>query len=195
MNTRNIALVAVAALLLTTTAISSSASTYSVAAYKKNQATSQANACGNDFLPTNIGCENTGSQIQGDENSVALAAQQTFPEIDREKDHQRDHHKPVPPPKVNCPVDYVWDLTLDEPLAGADSPDIPTGTVLCSFNGVGPDPQTVQIEGTEIEFPVAIRVPQDDFCESDSRAHASSGTLPDQLEIGDLVCVEDLRPT
>ena len=46
---------------------------------KYNQATSQANACGNGFLPENVGCQNTASQIQGDENQVALAAQQAFP--------------------------------------------------------------------------------------------------------------------
>jgi len=46
--------------------------------YEKNQATSQANACGNGKLPINIGCQNVGSQIQGDENSVAQAAEQAF---------------------------------------------------------------------------------------------------------------------
>ncbi len=47
----------------------------------KNQATSQANSCGNGELPLNVGCQNVGSQIQGDENGVALTAQQTFPAI------------------------------------------------------------------------------------------------------------------
>jgi hypothetical protein len=37
-----------------------------------NQATSQANACGNGKLPLNVFCQNLGSQIQGDENAVAL---------------------------------------------------------------------------------------------------------------------------
>src|SRR5688572_15147166 len=77
-NTRNYAVVAVAAMLLATFA-ASMATSENAFAYKKNQATSQANACGNGDLPLNIGCQNTGSQIQGDENSVALAAQQTFP--------------------------------------------------------------------------------------------------------------------
>jgi hypothetical protein len=48
--------------------------------YEKNQAVSQANVCGNGELPINIGCQNTASQIQGDENSAALASQQTFEE-------------------------------------------------------------------------------------------------------------------
>jgi hypothetical protein len=48
--------------------------------YEKNQATSQANACGNGELPLNVGCQNVDSQIQGDENVVALAADQSFPE-------------------------------------------------------------------------------------------------------------------
>jgi hypothetical protein len=48
-------------------------------AYIRNQVTSAANDCGNGQVPTNIGCQNTDSQIQGDENSVALTSQQTFP--------------------------------------------------------------------------------------------------------------------
>jgi hypothetical protein len=57
-------------------------------AYEKNQAVSQASACGNEFVPINTGCQNTDSQIQGDENAAILTAQQTFPEV-----------KPTPPPK------------------------------------------------------------------------------------------------
>ncbi|MFY9965815.1 MAG: hypothetical protein WBL44_16520 [Nitrososphaeraceae archaeon] len=41
-----------------------------------NQATSQANACGNGFLPENVFCQNIGSQIQGDENAVAASGAQ-----------------------------------------------------------------------------------------------------------------------
>lgn len=44
-----------------------------------NQAISQANACGNGELPLNVGCQNTASQIQGDENAVGQAAEQVFP--------------------------------------------------------------------------------------------------------------------
>jgi hypothetical protein len=40
--------------------------------YDKNQAISQANACGNGFLPENVFCQNIGSQVQGEENAVAL---------------------------------------------------------------------------------------------------------------------------
>jgi hypothetical protein len=80
---RSFAVIVVAAMLLATTAISMSTTQNAFAGkYGKNQATSQANACGNGELPLNIGCQNTGSQIQGDENSVALAAQQTFPATD-----------------------------------------------------------------------------------------------------------------
>jgi hypothetical protein len=178
MKTRNIATVAVAAMLLTTTAISTSASTYSAFAYKKNQTTSQANACGNDFIPINVGCQNTDSQIQGDENAAALTAQQIFPEVEQ---------RPVPPPKVGCPHDYVWDLTLDDPLG-----DLPTGTVLCSFNGLGGS-QTVQIEGTEEEL--VVNIVEGDSCVISDRSgegHASSGTPPHPLKIGDLVCVTEL---
>ena len=40
--------------------------------YEKNQVIAQANACGNGELPLNVGCQNIGSQVQGDENGVAL---------------------------------------------------------------------------------------------------------------------------
>lgn len=66
-------------MLLAATAISTLTTTESVLAYRNNQATSQVSDCGNGFEPTNVGCQNIGSQIQGDENSVALSAQQTFP--------------------------------------------------------------------------------------------------------------------
>ncbi|MPZ07420.1 MAG: hypothetical protein GEU26_13575 [Nitrososphaeraceae archaeon] len=41
-----------------------------------NQATSQANACGNGKLPLNVFCQNIGSQVQGDENAVSAAGAQ-----------------------------------------------------------------------------------------------------------------------
>ena len=40
--------------------------------YDKNQATSQANACGNGKLPLNVFCQNIESQVQGEENAVAI---------------------------------------------------------------------------------------------------------------------------
>ena len=46
---------------------------------ENNQAVSQANDCGNGELPLNVGCQNTASQIQGDENEVAIVAEQAFP--------------------------------------------------------------------------------------------------------------------
>lgn len=69
-------------LLFTTLATSSIATPENVLAYEKNQAVFQTSACGNDFFPTNIGCESADSQIQGDENGAALTAQQTFPEVE-----------------------------------------------------------------------------------------------------------------
>jgi hypothetical protein len=79
MNFKYLATITVlAATLVGTTAITAD----SAFAYEKNQATSQTNACGNGELPLNIGCQNVGSQIQGDENGVALAADQTFPSFE-----------------------------------------------------------------------------------------------------------------
>jgi hypothetical protein len=43
--------------------------------YKKNQAISQVN-CGNGFESFNVFCQNLASQLQGDDNSAALAGTQ-----------------------------------------------------------------------------------------------------------------------
>jgi hypothetical protein len=92
MNFKYIAIVAViAATLVATTAITAD-SAFATKYREKNQATSQANACGNGILPLNIGCQNTASQIQGDENAVAIDAAQIFPE------EEEDNHAPAPAP-------------------------------------------------------------------------------------------------
>jgi hypothetical protein len=41
---------------------------------------SQVNDCDNGKLPLNVDCQNTTSQIQGDENVVSQAAEHGFPE-------------------------------------------------------------------------------------------------------------------
>ena len=48
--------------------------------YEKSQATAQANYCGNGFMAENVGCQNTASQIHGDDNSVATESEQEFGE-------------------------------------------------------------------------------------------------------------------
>jgi hypothetical protein len=47
--------------------------------YDRNQAVVGTNDCGNEFIPTNVLCFNTGSEVQGDENAVALASRQQAP--------------------------------------------------------------------------------------------------------------------
>jgi hypothetical protein len=41
--------------------------------YEKSQTTVQTNECGNYWFPVNVICSNLGSQVQGDENNVAMA--------------------------------------------------------------------------------------------------------------------------
>jgi hypothetical protein len=87
MNTKYLVIVAaMAVMLIGATALATTDSAFAGGHghkkhYEKNQALSQANACGNGELPLNIGCQNTASQIQGDENGVSLAADQVFPEF------------------------------------------------------------------------------------------------------------------
>lgn len=73
---------AVAVMLAATSALATEDAFAGKKKYEKNQALSQANACGNGFLSTNVGCQNGASQIQGDENIVTLLPTQTFPEVD-----------------------------------------------------------------------------------------------------------------
>jgi hypothetical protein len=78
MNSKNLAVVAVAAVAVMLVASLVGTNTVFAGGYEKNQATSQANACGNGKLPLNVGCQNIDSQIQGDENAVSVAAEQAF---------------------------------------------------------------------------------------------------------------------
>jgi hypothetical protein len=74
MNTKYMVIVAAMAVMLigATTFATDSAFADGKKKYEKNQAISQANACGNGKLPLNVFCQNIGSQVQGEENAVAL---------------------------------------------------------------------------------------------------------------------------
>src|SRR5919198_1168548 len=100
-----IAVIAVAVVMLVAASAEMAITGY-VFAYNRNQATGAANDCGNGQIPTNIGCQNTDSQIQGDENSVAITAQQTFPEV------QITPPTP-PPPAATCEGSFNF-ITLEK---------------------------------------------------------------------------------
>lgn len=76
MNTKYlVAVAAMAVMLIGATAFATdSAFADGKKKYEKNQALSQANACGNGKLPLNVLCSNSASQIQGDENAVSTAS-------------------------------------------------------------------------------------------------------------------------
>lgn len=78
MNTKSLAVVAFAVVAAMLVASLVGTNTVFAGGYEKNQATSQANACGNGELPLNVGCQNIDSQVQGDENAVSVAAEQAF---------------------------------------------------------------------------------------------------------------------
>ncbi len=67
-----LAVTAIAAMLVATSLASANdAFAGKKKGYEKNQATSQANACGNGELPLDVYCQNINSQVQGEENAVA----------------------------------------------------------------------------------------------------------------------------
>jgi hypothetical protein len=77
MNTKYVAVVAaLAVMLVVATALTTPDNAF--ATKSKSQSAAQSNACGNGKLPENVGCQNTASQIQGDDNTAALASSQQF---------------------------------------------------------------------------------------------------------------------
>jgi hypothetical protein len=76
MNTKYFVIVAaMTAMLIGATALATTDSAFAgKKKYEKNQALSQANACGNGVLPLNVLFSNSASQIQGDENAVSTAS-------------------------------------------------------------------------------------------------------------------------
>jgi hypothetical protein len=78
MNTKYFVMVAAMAVMLigATAFATDSAFADGKKKYEKNQALSQANACGNGKLPLNVLCSNSASQIQGDDNAVSTASAQ-----------------------------------------------------------------------------------------------------------------------
>jgi hypothetical protein len=60
------------------TIVGSVVANYDVLAAKNghNQANSGTNSCGNEVSPNNVLCSNTDSQVQGDENAVAITSLQ-----------------------------------------------------------------------------------------------------------------------
>jgi hypothetical protein len=67
---------AVAVMLVASAAVATGDAFAGKKKYEKNQALSQANACGNGELPLNVFCSNSASQVQGDENGVSTASNQ-----------------------------------------------------------------------------------------------------------------------
>jgi hypothetical protein len=79
MNTKYMFIVATMAVMLigATTLATEDAFADGKKKYEKNQATSQANACGNGELPLNVFCQNINSQVQGEENAVSATGSQS----------------------------------------------------------------------------------------------------------------------
>jgi hypothetical protein len=77
LNTKYMFIVAAMAVMLIGATALATDSAFATKKKEYNQATSQANACGNGELPLNVFCQNIGSQVQGDENVVAATGSQS----------------------------------------------------------------------------------------------------------------------
>jgi hypothetical protein len=110
-NKRALVAAALGIILLATTVVSIGTTEENVFAYKKNQAASLANSCGNGDEPFNVLCQNLLSQIQGDGNAVNIIGLQTGGE--------RTTPPPPPPPEPEpepqtCEECFTSFLSLDE---------------------------------------------------------------------------------
>ena len=76
---------AMAVMLIGATALATDDAFAGKKKYGKNQAISQANACGNGKLPMYVFCQNTGSQVQGEDNAVSLSGAQASEEDHKDK--------------------------------------------------------------------------------------------------------------
>jgi hypothetical protein len=88
MNTKSMFIVAAMAVMLigaTAVAATDNAIADGKKKYDKNQATSLANVCGNDKLPMSVFCQNIDSQVQGDDNAVAIDGVQRSGEDHKDK--------------------------------------------------------------------------------------------------------------
>jgi hypothetical protein len=71
-----LAIVAAVAVMLFASAAVAAEDAFATKKREYNQATSQANVCGNGKLPLYVFCSNSASQIQGDENAVSTSSNQ-----------------------------------------------------------------------------------------------------------------------
>jgi len=92
MNSKYIVIVAAMAVMLigATAFATDSAFADGKKKYGKSQVITQANECGNGKLPMYVFCENIGSQVQGEKNSVAGSGTQQVQEDDHRGGHDKD---------------------------------------------------------------------------------------------------------
>ena len=168
-----VAAIAGIVLLLVTIAVDSIITHVNVFAYERNQAAPQTSECGNDFVHTNIGCQNTDSQIQGDGNAIVLAAQQTFPEVIQEEPI-------IPPPEEICgdSIDNDGDGAADENCPPDDCDNDGIDTVIATIP-VGVDPQGIAVD-TSNNMVYVVNFGSNSVSVIDGSTHAISKTLSRQ---------------
>src|SRR5919106_5762303 len=110
-NKRTLVAAALGIMLLATTVVSIGTTEEKVFAYKKNQAASLTNGCGNGEEPFNVLCQNLLSQIQGDGNAVNIIGLQTGGE--RTTTPTEPEPEPEPEPQT-CEECFTTFLSPDE---------------------------------------------------------------------------------
>ena len=101
--------------------------------YEKNQAISQADACGNGKLPLNILCQNIGSEIQGDKNALNIIGLQTGGDVRPppvvEKANLNVIKQVICPEGFVCPAPEEFTISVTGTNPDPSSfPGSPTGT-------------------------------------------------------------------
>jgi hypothetical protein len=97
------------------------------------------------------------------------------------------------PTEVGCSADTQWDVTLQESIelfTPGGPVTLPPGTILCLLDGLGF--QTATIPGSDIIVGVNViaKDPNEPCPNPAITAKATSGTPPEGVMIGDIVCVD-----
>jgi hypothetical protein len=99
----------------------------------------------------------------------------------------------VPPDKVGCPDDTVWDITIREEGDPSEPLTLPVGTVMCLIQGLGEqDAFIILPSGASGEDSVTTGGPNAADCVGvgfiAQLAEVTSGIPPDPLEMGSTLC-------
>jgi len=132
---------------------------------------------------------------------TALSCNNLSLQLQRNGDDDGGEPNPPNPPDERCSVDYVWDVTTTAEPENGDG--VPVGTIICfTTDPARPGTQPAEVNPPRGDsFNTTVNPNQfndNPNCNGNGqqRAEVTSGNPPQQLQMGDPLCVQvDLPPT